>query len=350
MPLSLRASLPLALAAFIFAGCGSQTGENQSTPATKGIVNVYSGRHYDSDRAVFRAFQEKTGIEVRSIEADGAQLLERLKAEGEYTSADVIMTVDAGNLTRLVDAGLLAPATSPALAAVPPQYRDAEGRWYAFARRARVIAYRKGALDPAMIASMDDLAKPEMRGSLCVRTSTNLYNISLLAARIVRDGPDRARAWARGVVANFAREPLGSDTDQIRAVAAGDCKATIVNHYYLARMRSSGDPADKAVADKIGIVFPDQAGAGTHVNISGAGISVHARNKDNAVKLLEFMVSPEAQTIIADLNDEYPVADGVTLPPALAELGAFKAESVAFAEFGARQTEATRIFEEAGWR
>jgi iron(III) transport system substrate-binding protein len=350
MPISLRASLPLVLAALLFTGCGRPAGEEQSTPAATGIVNVYSGRHYDSDRAVFRAFQEKTGIEVRSIEADGAQLLERLKAEGAYTNADVVMTVDAGNLTRLVDAGLLAPATSPTLAAVPPQYRDADGRWYAFARRARVIAYRKGAIDPATIASMDDLTKPALRGALCVRTSTNLYNISLLAARIVRDGPDKARAWARGVVANFAREPQGSDTDQIRAVAAGDCKATIVNHYYLARMRASGDPADKAVADKIGIVFPDQAGAGTHVNISGAGISVHARNKDNALKLLEFMASPEAQTMIAELNDEYPVADGVTLPPALAELGAFKAESVSFAEIGARQTEATRIFEEAGWR
>jgi iron(III) transport system substrate-binding protein len=350
MSLSLRASLPLLVAAMLVTACGRQPATDESTPAASGIVNVYSGRHYDSDRAVFRAFQKKTGIEVRSIEADGAQLLERLKAEGEYTNADVIMTVDAGNLTRLVDAGLLAPTTSPTLVAVPAQFRDTEGRWYAFARRARVIAYRKGALDPAMIASMDDLTKPALRGGLCVRTSTNLYNISLLAARIVRDGPDKARAWARGIVANFAREPQGSDTDQIRAVAAGDCKATIVNHYYLARMRASGDPADKAVADKIGVVFPDQAGAGTHVNISGAGVSVHARNKANAVRLLEFMVSPEAQTIIAELNDEYPVAEGVTLPPALAELGDFKAESVPFAEFGARQGEATRIFEEVGWR
>ena len=313
-------------------------------------MNVYSGRHYDSDRAVFRAFTKKTGIEVRSIEADGAQLLERLKAEGEYTNADLIMTVDAGNLTRLVEANLLAPVTSPALAATPARYRDEQGRWYAFARRARIVAYRKGAVDPTTIASMDDLTRLGLRGSICVRTSTNLYNISLLAARIVRDGPEKARAWARGVVANFARDPQGSDTDQIRAVAAGDCRVTIVNHYYLARMRSSGDPADKAVADKVGVVFPDQDGAGTHVNISGAGVSVHARHKDNALKLLEFMVSREAQTIIAELNDEYPVAPDVTLPAALAELGAFKAEDVPFAAIGARQAEAQRLYEEAGWR
>jgi iron(III) transport system substrate-binding protein len=197
---------------------------------------------------------------------------------------------------------------------------------------------------------MDDLTAPALRGAICVRTGSNLYNLSLMAARIVRDGPEKARAWAKGVVANFARAPQGSDTDQIRAVAAGDCKLTIVNHYYLARMRASGDPADKAVAYKVGLVFPDQAGAGAHVNISGAGVSVHARNKDNALRLLEFMVSPEAQAIIAEMNDEYPVAAGVTLPAALAELGPFKEENVPFDALGAHQGEAQRLFDEAGWR
>jgi iron(III) transport system substrate-binding protein len=350
MLFSLRASAAAFFTFLALASCDRSPSGDQSTAAPKGIVNVYSGRHYDSDRAVFRAFSEKTGIDVRAIEADGAQLLERLKAEGEYTNADVIMTVDAGNLTRLVDANLLAPVTSPALDAVPARYRDPEGRWYAFARRARVLVYAKGVVDPATIASMDDLTKPSLRGAICVRTSSNLYNLSMMAARITREGPQNAAAWARGVVANFAREPQGSDTDQIRAVAAGACKVTIANHYYLARLRASGDPADKAVADKVGVVFPDQAGSGTHINISGAGVSVYARNKDNAVKLLEFMASPEAQKIIADLNDEYPVAAGVPLPPALAELGSFKEEQTPFAAFGPAQTQAQRVFEEAGWR
>lgn len=348
--LSRRASFGVAaLFAAAVAAC-SPAPREQSTIAPSGIVNVYSGRHYDADKVVFRAFTEKTGIDVRSIEADGAQLLERLKAEGEYTNADLIITVDAGNLSRLVDAELLAPVATDALASVPARFRDPEGRWYAFAKRARVIVYRKGAVDPARIASMDDLTRPEFRGAICVRTSTNLYNLSLMAARIERDGPEKAKAWAKGVVANFAREPQGSDTDQLRAVAAGDCKIAIVNHYYLARMQASDDPADRAVADKVGLVFPDQSGAGTHVNISGAGVSVHARNRDNAIRLLEFLASAQAQQIIADGNDEFPVAQGVTLPPQLAGMGAFKEEDVDFAALGRRQNEAQRLFEDAGWR
>ncbi|MDX2233124.1 MAG: extracellular solute-binding protein [Hyphomonadaceae bacterium] len=345
-----RASLILfAGLAAALAAC-SPPAPQKNTPAPAGIVNVYSGRHYDADKAVFRAFTEETGIDVRAIEADGAQLLERLKAEGEFTNADVIMTVDAGNLARLVEAGLLAPLSSPAVEAVPARYRDPQGRWVAFARRARVIIYQKGAVDPATLTSMDDLVKPDWRGAICVRTGANLYNLSLMAARIERDGPERAQAWAKGMVANFARQPQGSDTDQLRAVAAGDCKIAIVNHYYLARMQGSDDPADRAVAEKVGIVFPDQAGAGAHVNISGAGVSVHARNRDNAQKLVEYMTTAKAQQIIADMNDELPVADGVALPAPLAAMAGFKEEDVAFDAIGARQGEAQRLFETAGWR
>lgn len=349
LPLSRRASLILAAAAAVLCACSPPAGE-KTTSAPTGIVNVYSGRHYDADKEVFRVFTEKTGIDVRTVEADGAQLLERLKAEGAYTNADVIMTVDAGNLTRLVEAGLLASVTSPTLEQVPTRFRDTEGRWYAFAKRARVIVYAKGVVDPASIASMDDLAKPALKGVVCVRTSTNLYNLSLMAARILREGAPKAEAWARGVVANFARQPQGSDSDQLRAIAAGDCRVAIVNHYYLVRLQASEDPADRAVAEKLGVVFPDQAGAGTHVNISGAGVSAHAQNKEAAIKLLEFMVSPEAQEIIARLNDEYPVAEGVTLPAQLTALGTFKEEAVPFDQLGARQAEAQRLYEAAGWR
>lgn len=329
--------------------CGAPR-EHQSTTASAGIVNVYSGRHYDSDRVVFEAFEKKTGIEVRTIEADGAQLLERLKAEGEYTNADVIITVDAGNLARLVEAELLAPASSPALDATPSRYRDPQGRWIAIAKRARVIVYRKEAVDPATIDSMDDLAAPAMKGAVCARTSANLYNLSMLAARIERDGVESAGRWARAVAANFARDPQGSDSDQLRAVAAGDCKVAIVNHYYLVRLQTSDDPADRAVAEKLGLVFPDRDGAGVHVNISGAGVSVHAQNREGAVRLLEFLASAEAQQIIADRNDEFPVAAGVTLPAPLAAFGAFKEETVDFGALGARQAEAQRVFEAAGWR
>ena len=313
-------------------------------------MNVYSGRHYDSDKAVFGAFTKKTGIDVHTIEAEGAQLLERLKAEGEYTNADVIMTVDAGNLDRLVEAKLLQATTSPVLATVPARFRDPDGYWYAFAKRARVIVYQKGVVDPATITSMDGLAKTALRGMVCVRPSSALYNLSLLSARIIREGPAKASAWARGVVGNFARAPQGSDTDQIKAVAAGDCKVAIVNHYYLERMAGSPDPADRAIAEKVGLVFPDQKGAGAHINISGAGIAAHAQHLENARKLLDYMASPEAQDIIARLNDEYPIAEGVTLPPQLAALGPFKEENVPFTELGDHQAEAQRIFDAAGWR
>lgn len=331
----------------------SACGKPAATDGPKGeaaVVNVYSGRHYDADAAVFAAFTRKTGIDVRSIEAEGGQLLERLKAEGEYSNADLVMTVDAGNLDRLVDAGLLQPTTSPVLAAVPARYRDPDGRWYAFSKRARVIVYRKGAIDPASIASMDALATPALKGKVCARQSSNLYNLSLLATRIAREGRDKAKAWAQGVASNFARAPQGSDTDQIRAVAAGECTVAIVNHYYLARMRASEDPADQKVAQQVDLLMPDQAGAGAHVNISGAGVAVHAPHPENARKLLEFLTSAEAQKIISDLNDEFPIAAGVELPPQLAAIGAFKEESEPFTDFGALQGEAQKVFDEAGWR
>ncbi len=320
------------------------------TSAETKVVNVYSSRHYDSDTAVFAAFTAKTGIEVRVVQAEGNQLLERLKAEGEYANADVVITVDAGNLDRLVEANLLQPATSPALDAVPAQFRDPQNRWFGFLKRARVLIYAKGVVDPAQLTSMDTLATPAFKGKVCARTSTNLYNLSMMAARIEREGPEKALVWARGVAGNFARQPQGSDSDQLRAVAAGQCQVAIANHYYLVRFRRSEDPADRAVSEKLGIVLPDQGGAGTHVNISGAGLAVHARNRANAIKLIEFLTTAEAQQVMSDKNNELPVATGVTLSPELAALGAFKEEVVDYGTFGARQPEAQRIFDEAGWK
>lgn len=314
------------------------------------VVNVYSSRHYDSDTAVFAAFTARTGIEVRVVQAEGNQLLERLKAEGEYANADVVITVDAGNLDRLVEANLLQSVHTPVLDAVPAHFRDAEGRWFGFLKRARVIVYAKGVVDPAQVASMDALAGPAFTGKVCARTSTNLYNLSLMAARIEREGDAKALAWARGVAGNFARQPQGSDSDQLKAVAAGVCQVAIANHYYLMRFRRSEDPADRAVSEKLGLVLPDQTGAGTHVNISGFGLAVHAHNRDNAIALMEYLASPEAQQIMSDKNNELPVAAGVTVSPELAALGAFKEETVDFSTFGARQPEAQKLFDEAGWK
>jgi iron(III) transport system substrate-binding protein len=330
-------------AAFCFA-CAPRQG-----PAR--YVNIYSARHYQADRTLYAAFTARSGIEVRVLPANGDQLLERLKIEGDATEADLIVAADAGNLWRLEDAGLLQAVKTPALeAAVPANLHDPDGYWWAFSRRARVIVYNKAALKAEDVDSMDKLASPALRGAVCARSSTNVYNLSLLASRIERLGADNARAWARGVRDNMARDPQGADTDQINAVAAGECKAAIVNHYYLVRMQTSDDPAQRAVAEKVGLVFPDQAGAGAHVNISGAGVSAYAKRKAEAVELLEFLVGDEAQHLLAPVNVEYPIRDTIEAAPALVALGPFKQESVPLDALGRHQVEAARIFEEVGWR
>jgi iron(III) transport system substrate-binding protein len=333
-------------AAAALAACG---GDDAAAPA--GHVNVYSARHYDSDRFLYDLFKQQTGIEVRVLSAGGDQLVSRLQVEGEETEADLIVAADAGNLWRVKDAGLLQPVTTPTLeAAVPARLHDPEGFWWAFSKRARVIVYRKDAVDPAEIASMDDLARPRFRGQVCARSSTNVYNLSLLASRIARLGADNARAWAAGVRANFAREPEGGDIQQIQAIAAGECQVAISNHYYFARLATSEDPENRAVAEKVGILFPDQNGAGTHVNISGAGIGAYAKRKENAIALMEFLVSDETQRQLAPLNIEYPIRDDIPPSETLAAFGDFKEEDVPLSALGEHQAEAAEIFEAVGWR
>lgn len=340
-----RTFLALAMA---LAACSPSTGGGDSEPR---VVNVYSARHYDTDQQLWDLFKERSGIEVRVLQSNADQLLERLRQEGDATQADLVMTVDGGALYRLAQAGVLQPVDTPALReAVPERMHDAENRWWAFSKRARVIVYRKDAVDPATLTSFNDLTQARFRGQVCARSSTNTYNLSLLAARVARDGAPAALAWARGVRSNFARDPEGGDTDQIRAVAAGTCQVAIVNHYYVVRLMESEDPADQAVAAAIGLVFPDQANGGTHVNVSGAGVATHAQHRDEAIALLEFLVSPEAQEMIAASNDEFPVRAGVTLPPALASLGAFTEESISLDTLGQHQAEAAQLFEQAGWR
>ncbi|MBC7767598.1 MAG: extracellular solute-binding protein [Phycisphaerales bacterium] len=315
------------------------------------MVNVYSARHYDSDRALYAAFEQATGIAVRVLPANAEQLLERLRAEGEATEADLVVAADAGNLWRIKEAGLLQNVTTPALeAGVPARLRDGDGAYWGFTKRARVIVYRKDAVQPAQVANYDDLANPRFRGQIVMRSSTNTYQLSTLASRIERLGAENARAWAAGVRANFVRDPQGSDTDQIKAVAAGEAQATLVNHYYHFRLMRSEDPADREVAAKTGIVFPDQAGAGTHINISGAGVTAHAKRRDRAVQLLEYLVSDEAQTLLAPMNVEFPIRPAIAPAPDLAALGAFKEEDIALGVLGRHQAEAARIFEEVGWR
>jgi iron(III) transport system substrate-binding protein len=333
------------------AGAAAASGAVAADPA-KGAVNLYTARHYDADQLLYDGFTRATGIKVNVRQDRPDQLVERLRAEGEASPADVILMADAGALHRAEAAGVLQPTTSQTLEQrIPANLQDAENLWFGFSRRARVIAVDPAKINPdARPLDYADLASPAFRGQVCARPADNVYNLSLTAALIERWGRDRTLDWARGVVANFARPPQGGDIDQIRAVAAGVCGAAITNTYYWLRLARSEDPADKAVADKTRLVFPDQDGPGTHVNISGAGVAKNAPNRANAVAFLEYLASDEAQRILADANSEYPAVVGVQPPEAVARYAQFKADPMPVDVYGRRQAEAQSLLDQAGWR
>jgi iron(III) transport system substrate-binding protein len=326
----------------------SETAENEAVPIT-GEVNIYSSRHYDTDLALYEDFTKATGIKVNRIEADADALIERIKSEGEFSPADILITVDAGRLWRAEEAGVLAPVTSAVLnERIPAHLRHPDGLWFGLSTRARIIIYNKAAGVPEGLANYADLADPKWKGQICVRSSSNIYNISLLSSIIAHQGAAGAEKWARGVVANFKQAPQGNDTSMIEAVAAGECRISIVNTYYLARY-AGGEGKEKAIFDAIGVIFPDQDGNGTHVNISGAGVVKTAPNRENAVKFIEYLTSESAQRYFADGNNEYPAAVGLKANSAVEQLGSFKADTLNAAEIGKGQAEAVRIFDRAGW-
>jgi len=342
-----RRAFTLGASAAALAACSPQT------PAAEepNFVNVYTARHYDADRMLYAAFQEATGVEVRALSGAAEQLLERMRTEGDATEADLFISADAGNLWRVKDAGLFQNYTSPALEQnVPARLRDPDGAFWGFSKRARIIVYRKDAVQPAEVASFDNLADARFRGQIVMRSSTNTYQLSTLASRIERLGAENARQWAAGVRANFARDPQGSDTDQIKAVAAGEAQVSFCNHYYYLRLMRSEDAADRAITEKVGFIFPDQAGAGAHVNISGGGVARYAKRPGRAQQFLEWLVSDEAQNLLAPVNVEFPIRPSIAPAPDLAAMGAFKEEDIPLDALGRHQAEAARIYEQVGWR
>jgi iron(III) transport system substrate-binding protein len=314
-------------------------------------VNLYSSRHYDTDVALYEAFTEQTGIAVNLIEGDADQLIERIKAEGRNSPADVLITVDAGRLWRAEQAGLLQPVSSPVLEqAIPAALRHPEGKWFGLSQRLRGIVYAKERVDPSELTSYEDLADPKWRGRICIRSSTNVYNQSLVASMIEADGIEATEAWAKGLVDNLARPPQGGDTDQIQAVAAGECDVAVVNHYYFVRLLESEAAEERAIGDKVGILFPNQDGRGAHANISGAGVIATAPNKDNAVKFLEYLTTPQAQTYFAQGNYEFPVVEGVKLDPVLEQWGEIRTDTINAAKLGENNPEAVRLMDRVGWK
>ena len=315
------------------------------------VLNLYTSRHYQTDEALYNNFTKATGIKVNRIEAGEDPLIERMKQEGARSPADVLMTVDAGRLWRAEQAGLFQPIRSKVLdERIPANLRHPDGLWFGFSMRARPIFYAKGRVDPAKLSSYEALADPALKGKVCIRSSSNVYNLSLMSSMIAAHGPDKAESWAKGVVANMARAPKGGDTDQLMAVAAGECDVAVANTYYYVRLLKSSKPADKAAAEKIGVVFPNQKDRGTHVNISGAGVAKHAPHKEAAIKFLEYLASPEAQAYFANGNNEYPVVGAIANNRELASLGDFRKDALNVSLFGRNQGAAQQAYDRAGWK
>jgi iron(III) transport system substrate-binding protein len=327
--------------------------------AQEQVVNIYSARHYPSDEALYSQFSRNTGIRIHRVDADDAGILARLRAEGAASPADVILLVDAARLWRGEAEGLFQPVKSAALdAAIPAQLRgaaNAEGAsaWYGFSTRARVIVYDKIKVKREDVDTYEELGDTKNKGRLCIRSGSHPYNLSLFGSVYEHLGEAKTETWLKGMVDNMARAPKGGDTDQIRAVASGECAVAVTNSYYLARLMRSSKPEDQAVVERIGVVFPNQSSWGTHVNIAGGAVAKHAKNQANAVKFLEYLASAQAQEHFANGNNEWPAAKGVKLDnPALQAMGgnSFKSETIPISVVGKNSVKVQQMLDRAGFR
>lgn len=314
-------------------------------------VNLYSARKEELIRPLLDAFTKDTGIQVNVLTAGADQLVERIKAEGDNSPADVLMTVDAGRLYRAKQEGILQPIESDVLEkAIPAHLQDKDNEWFGLSQRARVVFYSKDRVKPEELSTYQDLASDTWKGRICIRSSDNIYNQSLLAAMIARDGEEKARAWAEGMVANMARKPQGGDRDQIKAVVAGECDIAISNTYYVVGMLQSSDEGDVKAAQSVAPFFPNQDSTGTHVNVSGAGVVKSAPHKEEAVKLIEWLASEKAQEMYAEVNGEYPAVEGVAWSDVLKGWGEFKMDDLPMDNLGEYNAAAVKVFDQAGWR
>lgn len=327
--------------AMLLAACSP--GEEAPTAET---LTIYTSRHYDSDHAIYEAFEKATGVKVEAVEADGDLLIERIKADATSNPPDVIIAVDIGRMWRADQEGLLAPLDSALInERLPASLRHPAGHWFGIAQRARIVVYATDRVKPGELTGYESLAAPAFKGRVCARSSGSVYNISLLAALVDRWGEDRAGQWASGVAGNLARAPQGGDIDQIRAVAAGECDVALVNHYYFARLLREEPAAVGGLA-----VFWPQAAPGVHVNTAAAGVGANARNPELARRFLEFTLSDEGQKFFPELTNEFPAVKTVAYNnPALSGLGEFTADPVAADKIGANQDLAQRLFDRAGW-
>ncbi|HWP20176.1 MAG TPA: Fe(3+) ABC transporter substrate-binding protein [Burkholderiaceae bacterium] len=324
--------------------------------AQEKVLNLYSARHYQTDEALYDNFTKATGIKINRVDGDDAGILARLKSEGQASPADVILLVDAARLWRAEQDGLFQPVKSKVLEErVPANLRGEDkgegSQWFGFSTRARVIVYNKASVKRDDVDTYEELADPKNKGKVCTRSGSHPYNLSLIGSLMEHLGPEKTEAWARGVVANMAREPKGGDTDQIKAVASGECGVAISNSYYVARLMRSKKPEDREVIEKVAVVFPNQQSWGTHLNIAGGAVARHAKNRDAAVQFLEYLASDQAQVYFANGNNEYPAVKTVKVPnPALDSLGEFKTELIPISVVGGNQAKVQQILDRAGFK
>ncbi len=317
-----------------------------------GEVNLYSHRHYDADKQLYQEFEKKTGIKVNVTKAKAGELISRLQNEGKNTPADLFIAADVANLYQAKTKGLLQSVSSKVLEdAVPANLQDKDNQWFGVTKRARVVVYMKDKVKPSELSTYEDLTNPKWKGKIKVRSSSNTYNQSLLASIIVNDGEKEALKWAKGIVANMATSPKGNDRAQVKSIANGIGDIAIVNTYYIGKMLTNKKDKDQVEAGKkVAIFFPNQKGRGTHINISGIGMTKYAKNKENAKKFMEFLVSPEAQKIFAQANFEYPVLKGVKPSELVSSWGTFKEDTLAIEKVGENNAKAVKIFDQAGWK
>ena len=313
-------------------------------------ITLYTHRHYDTDQLIFENFEKSTGIKVNVVNASADELIQKMESEGEQSPADLLITVDAGRLVRAKQKGLLQSASSKFIeSAVPANLRDTDNNWYGLTKRARIIAYSKDRVKPDQLSTYEALVNPKWKNKVLIRSSSNIYNQSLLASIIANNGNEEAKKWAKALTNNFARKPKGNDRDQVKGVLAGEGDLAVVNTYYLGKLLNSKDPQEVKAGESVKVFFPNQEGRGTHINVSGIGVAKHAPNKENAVKFIEYLLSVEVQETFASTNYEYPVNPNAKPSELLKSWGEFKEDALPLSKLGELNKDAVVIFDEVGW-
>lgn len=352
-------SILLVLMLTLLAACGANNDSkenatktsNEEKPKEAGVVNLYTSRHYETDDALFEKFTKETGIKVNVVKGEEDELMERLTREGEATEADLFYTADAGRLHWAKEKGLLQSVESEVLSTnIPENYRDVDNQWFGITKRARIIVYAKDRVKPEDLSTYQALTEPEWKGKVLIRSSDNVYNQSLVASFISMYGADEAKKWAQGMVENMARDPQGGDRDQAKAVVAGEGDVAVMNSYYYGQLLNSEDPEEVKVAEQLGVFFPNQETDGTHVNVSGLGVTKHAKNKENAINFIEFLSSEDTQGEFSEANYEFPVNPAVEPSELLASWGEFKEQDINMSELGKYNADALKLMNEVGWK